>query len=76
MAFLTTLPLTGPGTLRNREDVTLLNTDKEKSLYLPQDNFYPKLAESCVDAGVGVDLFLFPQTYIDVSTIGILPPSL
>ena len=71
-SFLTTLPLFGPGTLKNREDMTLMNTEKEKTLYAPQDTFYTKLAELCVDGGIMVDTFFFPQTYIDVATLGTL----
>jgi len=37
---------------------------------VPQDIFWRNLAEECVDAGVGVNMFLFPNQYIDVATIG------
>ncbi|KAK3818887.1 MAG: Sec23/Sec24 trunk domain-containing protein [Benniella sp.] len=70
--FQTALPSFGPGALRHREDSKLYGTDKEKQLYGPQDDFYTKLAESCVDAALSIDLFLFPNAYIDVATLGCL----
>lgn len=60
----------GPGTVRNREDPKVLGTEKERVLFAPQTEFYRGLGERCVDAGVGVDLFLFPCSYIDVASIG------
>ena len=33
-------------------------------------NFYTKLAQDCVAAGCSVDLFLFPNAYVDLATIG------
>ncbi|KAI7816333.1 Sec23/Sec24 trunk domain-containing protein [Gamsiella multidivaricata] len=70
--FQTALPTYGPGALKHREDLKLYGTDKEKILYAPQDDFYKNLGESCVDAGLCVDLFLFPNAYIDVATLGCL----
>ncbi|KAI7817471.1 Sec23/Sec24 trunk domain-containing protein [Gamsiella multidivaricata] len=70
--FQTALPTFGPGALRHRDDSKLYNTDKEKTLYAPQDDFYKKLAECCVDAGLSIDLFLFPNAYVDVATLGCL----
>ncbi|KAF9090400.1 COPII coat Sec23p-Sfb3p heterodimer component, partial [Mortierella sp. GBA35] len=70
--FQTALPTFGPGALRHRDDLKLYGTDKEKTLYAPQDDFYKKLAESCVDAGLSIDLFLFPNAYVDVATLGCL----
>lgn len=49
-----------------------MNTDKEKSLYVPQDNYYKKLAEQAVTHGISVDLFLVVNSYVDISTVGIL----
>ena len=49
----------------------MYNTEKEKILFGPQDHFYKTLAVNCVDAGICIDLFLFPNNYIDVATIGI-----
>ncbi|KAF9921778.1 COPII coat Sec23p-Sfb3p heterodimer component [Linnemannia zychae] len=70
--FQTSLPTFGPGALRHRDDMKLYGTEKEKTLYAPQDDFYKKLAESCVDAGLSIDLFLFPNAYVDVATLGCL----
>ncbi|KAJ3328411.1 COPII coat Sec23p-Sfb3p heterodimer component [Blyttiomyces sp. JEL0837] len=70
--FQTCLPMSGPGALKMREDIKLLGTDKEKTLYEPQEYFWRKMAQDCSQAGVCVDLFLFPNAYIDIATIGTL----
>lgn len=41
-----------------------------QTILTPQNSFYEKLAKDCVESGVAVDLFLFPNAYIDVATIG------
>ncbi|KAF8928335.1 hypothetical protein EDD21DRAFT_383268 [Dissophora ornata] len=71
--FQTSLPTYGPGALKHRDDSKLYGTDKERTLYAPQDDFYKKLGETCVDAGLSIDLFLFPNAYVDVATLGCLP---
>ncbi|TPX31423.1 hypothetical protein SmJEL517_g05252 [Synchytrium microbalum] len=68
----TTIPSFGPGALVNREDVKILGTDKEKTLYEPQDNYWKKLAHDYAGSGISVDLFLFPNAYIDVATVGVV----
>ncbi|KAI8368227.1 Sec23/Sec24 trunk domain-containing protein [Radiomyces spectabilis] len=69
--FQTLLPSKGPGALKNRDDPKLYGTDKENTLFKPQDIFYTNLAKECVKQGVCVDLWLFPQnTYVDISTLG------
>ncbi|KAF9114504.1 COPII coat Sec23p-Sfb3p heterodimer component [Mortierella sp. AM989] len=75
IVFQTSLPTYGPGALKQRDDSKLYGTDKERTLYAPQDDFYRKLGESCVDAGLSVDLFLcpVPGSYVDVATLGCLP---
>lgn len=40
-----------------------------QQLLLPQVPFYTKLGQECVAAGCGVEVFLFPNTYIDVATV-------
>ncbi|XP_053732398.1 protein transport protein Sec24C isoform X1 [Synchiropus splendidus] len=74
--FHTSLPIAeAPGKLKNREDKKLVGTDKEKSLFQPQVNFYNTLAKECVAQGCCVDLFLFPNQYVDVATLGVVPVS-
>uniref|UniRef100_A0A8C6M4M3 SEC24 homolog C, COPII coat complex component n=1 Tax=Nothobranchius furzeri TaxID=105023 RepID=A0A8C6M4M3_NOTFU len=74
--FHTSLPIAeAPGKLKNREDKKLIGTDKEKSLFQPQVGFYNNLAKECVAQGCCVDLFLFPNQYVDVATLGVVPVS-
>uniref|UniRef100_UPI0037E88546 protein transport protein Sec24C isoform X3 n=1 Tax=Semicossyphus pulcher TaxID=241346 RepID=UPI0037E88546 len=74
--FHTSLPIAeAPGKLKNREDKKLTGTDKEKSLFQPQVGFYNTLAKECVAQGCCVDLFLFPNQYVDVATLGVVPVS-
>jgi protein transport protein SEC24 len=70
--FQTAMPTFGPGALKMREDVKLLGTDKERTLYEPQEYFWRKMAQECAAAGICVDLFLFPNSYMDIATIGTL----
>lgn len=70
--FQTMLPTFGPGQLKNREDIKLLGTDKERTLYEPQEYFWKKLGQDCSSSGICVDMFLFPSAYIDIATIGSL----
>nr|XP_054774147.1 protein transport protein Sec24C-like [Lytechinus pictus] len=62
--------LEAPGKLKNRDDRKLLGTDKEKTVLTPQINFYTKLGQDCVTSGCSVDTFLFPNSYVDVATVG------
>lgn len=72
--FHTSLPIAeAPGKLKNRDDRKLINTDKEKTLFQPQTSFYSNLAKDCVAHGCCVDLFLFPNQYLDVATLGVVP---
>ncbi|XP_051959181.1 protein transport protein Sec24C isoform X4 [Xyrauchen texanus] len=74
--FHSSLPIAeAPGKLKNREDKKLVGTDKEKSLFQPQVSFYNTLAKECVTQGCCVDLFLFPNQYVDVATLGVVPTS-
>ncbi|KAJ0060435.1 hypothetical protein NL108_011530, partial [Boleophthalmus pectinirostris] len=74
--FHTSLPIAeAPGKLKNREDKKLVGTDKEKSLFQPQISFYNSLAKDCVAQGCSVDLFLFPNQYVDLATLAVVPVS-
>ncbi|XP_005390020.1 PREDICTED: protein transport protein Sec24C isoform X1 [Chinchilla lanigera] len=72
--FHTSLPIAeAPGKLKNRDDRKLINTDKEKTLFQPQTGVYQTLAKECVAQGCCVDLFLFPNQYVDVATLSVVP---
>ena len=70
--FLSGLPTLGPGKLNARDDPTIQNTDKERSLFTPADPFWRQAAEDLAEAGVGVNTFFFPETYTDVASVSIL----
>ncbi|XP_006112671.2 protein transport protein Sec24D [Pelodiscus sinensis] len=71
--FHSSLPTAeAPGKLKNRDDKKLVNTDKEKILFQPQVNFYESLARDCVANGCCVNLFLFPNQYVDVASMGLV----
>ncbi|ORX44709.1 hypothetical protein BCR36DRAFT_301198 [Piromyces finnis] len=70
--FASSIPSYGPGALKVRQDAKLLGTDKERSLYEPQDNWYKQIAQKCATGGITVDTFLLPAEFIDVATVGIL----
>lgn len=72
--FHSSLPTAeAPGKLRNRDDRKLVNTDKEKVLFQSQSNFYETLAKDCVASSCCVDVFLFPNQFVDVTTMGVVP---
>jgi protein transport protein SEC24 len=68
------LPSLGPGVLKNRDDPKIYASEREKSLFSPQDKFYTQLGESCAQKGVSVDLWFSPpsNTYVDIATVGVL----
>jgi protein transport protein SEC24 len=70
MVFQSTLPSTGQGALKNRENPRLLGTDKEHTLLNPADTFYRSNAIDFCRQQVSVDTFLFSSQYTDVATIG------
>jgi len=70
--FQSVIPNYGPGAIRNREEPKLLGSDKERTLYEPQDDFYKKIGVELSTAGISVDLFLFPRQYVDVATLGMI----
>ncbi|XP_044284452.1 protein transport protein Sec24D [Varanus komodoensis] len=61
-----------PGKLKSRDDRKLVNTEKEKMLFQPQTNIYETLAKDCVANSCCVDLFLFPNQYVDVASMGLV----
>ncbi|KAJ2003211.1 COPII coat Sec23p-Sfb3p heterodimer component [Coemansia thaxteri] len=69
IAFQSALPTFGPGSLKQRDDPKLHNTDKERTLYEPQDAFYRDWAIKLVEDGISCSLYLFPAAYIDAATL-------
>lgn len=70
--FLSQLPTLGPGKLAVREDPSVYNTDKEKSLFTAADPFWRTTADELAEAAVGVNVFLFPDQYTDIASVGTL----
>ncbi|TFK19750.1 protein transporter SEC24 [Coprinopsis marcescibilis] len=72
LLFTSTLPTLGPGALSptppNEQEI--LDTEKEVTLHKPRDKLWLDLAEECVDEGVGVTLFLAPNSYLDIGSLG------
>ncbi|CAM0137524.1 unnamed protein product [Umbelopsis sp. WA50703] len=66
------LPTKGAGNLRVREQGKR-TVEEEKTLLTPQDSIYQKWGNELVNAGVSVDLWLFPlRAHMDITTIGLL----
>ncbi|KAL7667369.1 hypothetical protein ACOME3_010814, partial [Neoechinorhynchus agilis] len=53
-----------------RNDQRALGTDKEKNIISPGNKVYSDLGANCIEVGCSVELFLFPNQFIDVSTLG------
>jgi protein transport protein SEC24 len=70
LVFQSSIPLYGPGGLKQRDAPKLFGTDKEQTLHKPQSTFYGKLGEECTKKCITVDLFLFSRGYVDVASLG------
>lgn len=44
-----------------------------QTLFQPQRGVYEQLTKECVSQGCCVDLFLFPNQYVDLATMGDIP---
>lgn len=44
-----------------------------QTLFQPQTGAYQTLAKECVAQGCCLDLFLFPNQYVDVATLSVVP---
>eukprot|EP01105_Mastigella_eilhardi_P002054 TRINITY_DN1246_c3_g1_i1.p1 TRINITY_DN1246_c3_g1~~TRINITY_DN1246_c3_g1_i1.p1 ORF type:complete len:909 (-),score=246.17 TRINITY_DN1246_c3_g1_i1:29-2374(-) len=75
LCFLTGLPTHGEGKLNRRDDAKLLGTDREHTLLCPADpgDFYKSAALELSRLQVTADLFVCTSTYVDLSTVGLLP---
>ena len=70
--FLSGLPTLGPGKLSQRDDPTIANTDKERLLFAPAEVIWRSTAEDLAEAGVGVNIFFFPEAYTDIASVSVL----
>lgn len=69
--FQSSLPSRGPGKVEPRaNESTLYDTDKERTLFIPQDPAWTTIAEECAEEGVGITVFLAPSKFVDVGSIG------
>ncbi|WVF67842.1 hypothetical protein IAT40_002603 [Kwoniella sp. CBS 6097] len=68
--FLSGLLTHGAGALQPREDPTVYNTDKEKALFSPASSFWREISDELAEAGVGVNIFMFPEVYSDIASVG------
>ncbi|CAO3642967.1 unnamed protein product [Mucor fragilis] len=68
-----TLPNTGTGTLKPREDVKLLGTSKESTLLNAASPFYKSFAVDCSRSQVACDMLIFGGQYSDVATLSCVP---
>jgi protein transport protein SEC24 len=59
------LPNANAGALKTREDKNKLDS----SIFQPANAFYKQLAVDCSRCQIGIDMFLFGQAYVDVSTL-------
>lgn len=67
------LPTTGPGALKSREDVSAYGKDAERAFYLPQNKYYSALSSECSKRFIQVDLFACGSGYSDLATLSELP---
>lgn len=69
ITFLSGLPCLGAGNLQNRENSRILGTDQEHVLLKPANDYYKRYAIKSTQYQIGVSLYLFANSYIDVSTL-------
>jgi protein transport protein SEC24 len=65
-----TLPGLGPGQLVPLENINREESLENRKLYVPRDIEWGNLGEACVDAGVGVTMFMAPTKFLDIASIG------
>jgi protein transport protein SEC24 len=63
------MPTLGAGGLKMREDPKALGTSNESALLQPAVSFYKSFSIDCSRAQVSVDLFLFANQYLDLSSL-------
>lgn len=64
------IPNFGPGALEPRDVKTGYNPEQEKLVLRPQSNYYETSGMELAEAGIGLDLLLFPEQYVDMASLG------
>ncbi|KAG9014795.1 COPII coat Sec23p-Sfb3p heterodimer component [Tulasnella sp. 427] len=70
LTFTASPPNFGPGILTPRTEGELYGTPQETKLWEPQEVVWKDLAEECAESGVGVNLWVFPDRWADLGSIG------
>lgn len=73
LVFSSNICSSGVGSLLWREDTKLYNTDKEKVLLSPVNDFYVKLAEECIEQRICVDLIYAINSAKSIDLTSIAP---
>lgn len=71
--FQSTIPTLGDGALKSRENSRLMGTPNEVKLLIPEVTWYKDTAIEFSRAQISVDMYLFPNQYIDVAALCELP---
>jgi protein transport protein SEC24 len=70
MCFTAGIPNQGEGTLQNRDNPRLYGTDKEHTLLQAATKHYRTKAESMTQYHLMCDVLAFPDTFMDIATLG------
>eukprot|EP01080_Neovahlkampfia_damariscottae_P001291 gene1291-11375_t len=70
ITFTTQAPNIGKGKIEVRPDFKIYGTEKERELFGAQDGHWKKFADLLAKSQISCDMFLFPQKFIESSTIG------
>ena len=58
---------------REQKKMLEIGTDNENLFYKPQNEEYQKIAINCSTFNITVDLFVYCSSYVDLSTLSVLP---
>lgn len=67
--FQSVMPSLGDGALKPRENHRAMGTPEEVKILRPENTWYKDTAVEFSRAQISVDMYLFPQQYIDVSAL-------
>ncbi|KAK9861048.1 hypothetical protein WJX84_009471 [Apatococcus fuscideae] len=73
MLFQTSMPSSGVGKGKARDNHQAYGTDNEPRLRNADDPFYKKFAAECSRYQIAVDIFSFSQGFTDLASLGQLP---